>query len=273
MVREVPLSQGKFALVDDDDFDRVMRHKWTAATSNGRRWYAKRSILQDGKCINCLLHRFILGVPDAIRIDHENGDGLDCRKVNMRYASPRQNARNMRRSARNTSGFKGVHRVRDGWIAQISADGKPRFLGVHESKEYAARVYDAAARRLFGEFARCNFADRNEDAERDVAHRFDLLERGERVYRTSRRCYSQRLTDQDVSTIRTRYLAGDSVPSLADEYGVKRATVYHCLSGRTFKHVTDPPPLTFDKRTHRVPSEQLEAELIRFLQDKLAAAS
>ena len=93
MVRALPLTQGKVALVDDEDFERCNAFKWCAVKmqrGNGRaHWYAKRTIYHDGAMYTIFLHRFILGVPDGLQVDHEDGDGLNCQKYNMRYASER----------------------------------------------------------------------------------------------------------------------------------------------------------------------------------------
>lgn len=111
------------------------------------------------------LHRVILDVPDGATIDHVNGDPLDNRRQNLRVCSNRENSLNAARSARNTSGFKGVSwaRRQRRWRACIAAgalreDGTRRnlHLGYFLAAADAARAYDAAARQHFGEFARCN---------------------------------------------------------------------------------------------------------------------
>lgn len=227
MVREVPLTQGKVALVDDDDYDRVMRHKWFAVR-NGKHWYGKRCIYVDGKIVNCYIHRFILGVPDAVPVDHRNGDGLDCRKDNMRVASPRENAWNVRIGAKNTSGYKGVGRYKDGWKATIRKDGRAYTLTGFASAEFAAYVYDAMARRLFGEFASPNIPIPDPDAERLVADYFA----GAR-----RKGGTVKLTPAQVAEIKRRRSAGEPVKEIAAAYGVKIANVYHICSGRSWKEV------------------------------------
>lgn len=95
-------------------------------------------------------------VPAGAVIDHINGDILDNRIVNLRLATRHDNARNAARPRNNTSGFKGVSRRRGRFRAYIRADGHPEHLGWFSSAENAARAYDAAAVRLFGNFARTN---------------------------------------------------------------------------------------------------------------------
>lgn len=93
-------------------------------------------------------------------IDHINGDGLDCRKVNLRPCNHAENMRNRARHKNNKSGYKGVYwREFCGKFAgQITCNGKREHLGYFTDKILAARAYDDAAKRLFGEFARLNFS-------------------------------------------------------------------------------------------------------------------
>lgn len=232
MTREVPLSQGKVALVDDADYERVMRHKWCAVNNRGW-WYAKRVICQDGQTFNCYLHRFILGVPDGVRIDHIDGDGLNCRGENMRYASAAQNGRNTRPSKRNTTGYKGVIVTDTGrFRAQIGADGKHWYLGQFAVAEDAAKVYDAAARHFFGEFAWTNFP------EMDVEPQSNFLQRIANQGRRDPSSFVTRakITAEIASEIRRRYAAGGVLQrDLSAEYGVCMATISHIITGRQWK--------------------------------------
>lgn len=150
----LPLTQGKHALIDAEDAPRVMAHKWRAIERTNT-WYAISSICQN----NVYLHRFILNAPTGITVDHENHDGLDCQRHNLRLATHVQNSQNSRMKSRNTSGFKGVSwdkRWRK-WAAYIRYDGHNYNLGGYATVEEAARVYDRAALAHFGEFAVLNF--------------------------------------------------------------------------------------------------------------------
>lgn len=107
-------------------------------------------------------HRVLLGVTDPkILVDHRNGDGLDCRRGNMRLATYAQNCANSRVRATSMTGFKGVRSDsrRPGlWRAAIGK--RPtKYLGWFKTPEDAARAYDKAARERWGEFALCNFSD------------------------------------------------------------------------------------------------------------------
>lgn len=159
----VPLFNGKIAHVDAEDFDRVMAHTWTARQApNSDRWYAIARI--DGRYTR--LHRFILNAKPGELIDHEDRDGLNNRRSNLRHASDSQNAMNRKRDQRNRSGFKGVswHAQTSKWRAVIAIEGCFISLGLHATPEQAARAYDDKAREVFGPYARLNFPRDGEQA-------------------------------------------------------------------------------------------------------------
>lgn len=153
-MKTIPLTQGKFALVDDEDFDRLNRHKWCAVRRDNL-WYARRHKDSGG----IFMHNEIAEPPKGLRWDHADGDGLNNKKSNLRPATCSQNQANARKRKDNTSGFKGVswHRRHKKWYACLSHQGKIRFLGLFEDAERAAQAYDSAAIELRGEFARPNF--------------------------------------------------------------------------------------------------------------------
>jgi AP2 domain-containing protein len=161
---------GRVALVDDGDYDLVMQYRWRVHEqphAPGRKPsgpYAIASMPRPGDGShekNILMHVLIMGFTG---IDHENGNGLDNRRANLRPATRSQNKANTSRySGRipGSSGFKGVYwRERDKrWHAQIRVNGRGITLGYFHDEIQAARAYDAAAREHFGEFARTNFQD------------------------------------------------------------------------------------------------------------------
>jgi hypothetical protein len=157
-VREIPLTRGKVALVDDEDYEELARYKWHAHRRyNG--WRAARTV--PGGVI--LMHREIMGfVESTSLIDHRNGDGLDNRRSNLRVATAAQNGMNRGKQRNNQSGFKGVRRRTNctaRWEAHITIARKMHSLGHFSSPEEAARAYDAKAREVHREFARVNFPE------------------------------------------------------------------------------------------------------------------
>lgn len=158
----IPLTQGKVALIDEEDYLAVSQYHWTAAKYENDRWYATAYIMgADGIKRNVLLHRFIMQPAADVLIDHENGNGLDCRRSNIREATHSQNMRNRRKSHNSGSRFKGVtERPKDGtWEAMIRGEGPVLYLGRFPTEEAAARAYDSAAHHFHGAFARLNFPD------------------------------------------------------------------------------------------------------------------
>jgi hypothetical protein len=124
--------------------------KWDFTTVTPTRW---RSIIQ--------VHRWILAAPLNLVVDHKNFNPLDNRVRNLRLATRGQNQCNRRLQSNNSFGYKGVTFTRGYYYASITSRGKYKYLGRYRSAKIAARVYDYAARRLFGEFAHLNFPREN----------------------------------------------------------------------------------------------------------------
>lgn len=163
-MKTIPLTQGLVVKVDDEDYDRLAKHKWYAARYGGL-VYAQREI-RTGDTRNTRktiqLHRLILLPKPGFITDHEDGDGLNCQKYNLRYATYLQNGSNKKtpnRKRKKSSLFKGVSWApdREKWRAMIRVNWKLKQLGGFDSEEAAARAYDAAAKEYFGEFACLNY--------------------------------------------------------------------------------------------------------------------
>ncbi len=160
--RRIPLTRGKFAIVDPDDYERLNAHKWHAVKSKNT-FYAWR-VVRIGKArkpVVIRMHRQVMETPDGLFVDHINHNGLDNRKVNLRPATCAENNRNRRKSSSKKflSRFKGVGWNRDQrkWSARILFNRKQIFIGYFVDEIEAAKAYDEAAKKYFGEFANLNF--------------------------------------------------------------------------------------------------------------------
>ncbi len=158
---KIPLSQGKVAIIDDDDLHKIEQGgSWSFAKRKYGGGYAQKTVYSKGKWKTLLLHRVVLGIMDSkIKIDHINGDKLDCRKANLRIATTNQNTKNRLKHTKSTSKYKGVCFVTKSqkWRASIRFNYKSYFLGEFHSEEDAAKKYDEYALKFFGEFANLNF--------------------------------------------------------------------------------------------------------------------
>jgi len=155
MTKVISLSQGKVALVDDDDYERIKNIKFYTH-HHCNKWYARCSTDQDKKAY---LHTLLLN-PNINKVcDHINGDGLDNRRCNLRIVTVSQNLMNSSKPIRKSSScFKGVcwHKDTKKWQSQIKLNGCSYYLGLFQNEVDAAKAYDDAAILLFGEYAKLN---------------------------------------------------------------------------------------------------------------------
>ena len=160
MSKTIPLSQSKFALIDDEDYERVIAYNWYAHRRSASQKFDV--MCNVGGRLNhkiIKLHRFITNAPQGMDVDHINGDPLDNRKTNLRVCTRSENLQNSAKHKDNMSGFKGVSKHKNKWVAQIMNNGTKVKIGLFSTPEEAARAYDKKAIELFGEFANINFRE------------------------------------------------------------------------------------------------------------------
>jgi len=163
-VRYIPLTKGKFAIVDAEDYERVAKHKWCVSGS-GNHLYACRN---DGHTV-ILLHRVLMNAPAGMVVDHIDGNRMNNRRNNLRVCTHRQNLHNSLPHGR-TSRFKGVwwDKRRRLWDTRVRCNGVTTHIGLFRDEVEAARAYDRKAYELFGEYAYLNFPHEIRGADSDT---------------------------------------------------------------------------------------------------------
>lgn len=150
-MKQIRLTSGDFALVDDDLFEVLSSYTWSMSGGEVGSRYAYTKGAK-------YMHRLVIGAAKGQCVDHINGNSLDNRRENLRVCTQQENRRNSRKRTPGASHFKGVMRVknRDAWKAAIKYDNKVRYLGYFKSEVEAALAYNEAAKEHFGEFAVLN---------------------------------------------------------------------------------------------------------------------
>jgi hypothetical protein len=161
MAKEIILTQGKVAIVDDEDFEYLNQWKWCVSNTCGK-FYVGRSItVSKNKQKRILIHRFIMKPDKGMVIDHLDGNPLNNQKNNLRICTHSDNMRNCKISIKNTSGYKGVSFVKKNntYKSAIKFNKRTIYLGYYIDPIDAARAYNTAAIKYFGEFANLNKID------------------------------------------------------------------------------------------------------------------
>jgi hypothetical protein len=160
----IPLTRGKFAQVDDEDFERLNKLKWNADKA-GDTWYATRLEQKNYKRTKFKMHRFILGITDSkILVDHKDRNGLNNQKSNLRIATRSQNNANRKSGKNAKSKYLGVtikkYKNSTYYHATMTFNQKRIHIGSYKTEEEAARAYDKVAKINHGEFANLNFPEK-----------------------------------------------------------------------------------------------------------------
>lgn len=162
-MKEIQLTQGKFVLVDDWNYEWLTKWKWHAIKKKNT-YYAIRFVYINNIQKAILMHREIMNTPKNKECDHIDHNGLNCLEENMRNCTHAENQKNRKSSIRGTSKFLGVSFVNKKYkdktyryiIAHISVNKKELHIGQFKTEELAALAYNEAAKKYHGEFANLN---------------------------------------------------------------------------------------------------------------------
>ncbi len=157
-MKEIKLTKGYVALVDDSDFGWLSRWNWHAHVV-GKTAYARRTQKVDGVVYRVFMHRAIMGLTNREEFcDHINGAGFDNRRENLRVCTHSENQRNRSKNKNGSSCYKGVcwSKKRQKWMSQIDVNGITVRIGEHNTEIEAAISYNTKAKELYGDFCRIN---------------------------------------------------------------------------------------------------------------------
>ena len=159
-MKQIKLTQGQFALVDDADYDWLNQYKWFAHKSRGNFYAGRMSPTKKGTRYAIRMHRQIFGLEhdDKRDTDHINHNTLDNHQENLRICTHRQNMKNQKKRPNTTSKYKGVcwKKKEKKWYVRITVDGNRISLGRFTDEKEAATAYNKAAKKYFGNFAYLN---------------------------------------------------------------------------------------------------------------------
>ena len=146
-MKKIKLTQGKYALVDDEDYEELNKYTWCYNKGYAFRWRSGVGMYY--------MHREILGTPKGVYTDHINSNGIDNRRKNLRMCTQQQNTWNKKVRNDSKSGIKGVSPSKNNrWVAKIRSNKIIYHLGTFNSKKAASLAYRKKAKELYGEFAR-----------------------------------------------------------------------------------------------------------------------
>ena len=154
-MKKIPLTQGLFALVSDEDFVHLMRWLWLAVKQKNTYYAVRRNKKPDGKIEIIHMHRVVMNAPDGLEVDHRNRNGLDNQRHNLRIATSQQNSMNIGLRSNNTSGHIGVcwDKRSQRWKAKLTFNYKTINIGYFDEKDLAIAARKDAEKKYYGEFA------------------------------------------------------------------------------------------------------------------------
>jgi len=156
-MKTIQLTQGKVAIVDDEDYEYLNQFKWCVRGNNND--YAITSIkVSPVKYRSVNMHHLILNPPKGMMIDHKNGYSLDNRRSNLRICTSQQNCLNKISGRNSSSKYKGVcwYKNMNKWEVRVTVNTKNKFLGYFDTELEGAIIYNIACRKYHREFARPN---------------------------------------------------------------------------------------------------------------------
>jgi len=155
-MREIPLTQGKVTVVDDEDYEYLNQWKWQAwkPPNSPRNYYAIRKHQRNGEQKIIRMHHVLLPLLKGMQTDHIDGDSLNNRRSNLRRCTYAENQYNRHPDINTSSEYKGVSWNKNARKWQVYCGGS--YCGLYANEEEAARKYDYMARLRYGKFARLN---------------------------------------------------------------------------------------------------------------------
>lgn len=161
-MKELKLTKGQIALVDDEDFELLAQWKWHVMASFRKdriTYYAVHNVGDSNKRgAQIFLHKFIMQAGKNVQVDHKNGNTLDCQKQNLRIATRSQNSANRQAPILNRLGYRGVTQSGDGFTARIHHK-QDIYIGIFNTAFEAALARDFKAIEIWGEFAALNISN------------------------------------------------------------------------------------------------------------------
>ena len=145
---------GYEVVIDDDISNNLMKYRWHVKSRRHGIYFAAMVKQPDGKEKAIFLHRFIMGEPPGLMVDHIDGDHFNCQRENLRICTNAENSRNRKKPITNKTGFKGVSMCRGKYVAKVKCMNKSYYLGAYNTPQEAADAYNTKAKELFGDFYR-----------------------------------------------------------------------------------------------------------------------